>query len=872
MKNKAESPLLKTKAENFVSTNKYCILSFAIPFVVMFIVYAISGVHPFGQNQILVTDFWHQYYPFMVELQNKLQHGGSLLYSWNTGLGSNFLSIIAYYCASPLNLLTALFPLSCLREVATLFVITKISCAGLFMSIFLRKAFDRNGPEILYFSLGYAFSAFMIGYSWNIMWLDSAALFPLVALGIRSLFFEKKYKLYVISLALAIWSNYYIGYMICIFTALYFFFLVASNKRKVGEYFSAFLRIAIFSVIAVAMTAVLLLPAYFALQLAYKSGSVPEYFKFSENILEVLAKLVAFEAPNVKVGLPNIYCGTLPILFAPVFFVSKKFKLREKISYIVLTALMFFSCCSDYVNYVWHGFHVPNMVPFRFSFLISFIIIEMAFRAFTDMQDNGVKKNAVASMLFTSAVFLVLSYMYNNTVATFCALALMIIYIIVIYVLYLKEQGKAEIPMKAITASIAILVIGEMIASTGIGIKEVRVSDYTSYPSYYSSVKPLLDQINEDTTLCRTEMTKNYTLNDPALYSYKGVSQFSSTAVCGVTSFLKGLGLAGGEAANRYYYAQTSEFTNSILGIKYLIAKDGFLPDDIHFIKIGESGYSMSYQNLYTLPIAYMTEESVYDYEASSSIPILNQNEFFTAITGVADELFNIIDTDTEDSSDLSISRINRGVYTYRPTDEQSGKGKMTFIYTAPHDGLLYAYVSTGDSNSFSVVGDNEHITKTFPIESGKPRLLCIGDFSAGEKITITTQINQGVTGSIYMHVAQMDEDSFLSGYSTLCDEIINISDYSDTQIKGTITAKKDGVLFTTIPYEEGWALYVDGEKTEIEPVRNAFVAAKVTAGTHDIELKYSPKGFTAGAIISVSAIVIFAAIWIFRDAKRKEE
>ena len=81
----------------------YFLLSFIIPAVIMTLAFKKNGIHPFGDNQMLVVDLWHQYFPFFKVVREKLMSGGSFLYSWSNGLGTNFLSLISYYAASPLN-------------------------------------------------------------------------------------------------------------------------------------------------------------------------------------------------------------------------------------------------------------------------------------------------------------------------------------------------------------------------------------------------------------------------------------------------------------------------------------------------------------------------------------------------------------------------------------------------------------------------------------------------------------------------------------------------------------------------------------------------------------------------------------------------
>jgi len=79
------------------------VLSFLIPFLVMGGICVNHGIYPFGENCFLHIDMYHQYAPFYMEFLNKLQSHSSLLYSWNLGLGSDFVSTYTYYLASPIN-------------------------------------------------------------------------------------------------------------------------------------------------------------------------------------------------------------------------------------------------------------------------------------------------------------------------------------------------------------------------------------------------------------------------------------------------------------------------------------------------------------------------------------------------------------------------------------------------------------------------------------------------------------------------------------------------------------------------------------------------------------------------------------------------
>ena len=72
----------KRSFREFAIRNRYIWLSFLIPFVLMVTAFALMSVSPFGDKQILVTDLWHQYFPFLADFQYKLQHGESFFWTW----------------------------------------------------------------------------------------------------------------------------------------------------------------------------------------------------------------------------------------------------------------------------------------------------------------------------------------------------------------------------------------------------------------------------------------------------------------------------------------------------------------------------------------------------------------------------------------------------------------------------------------------------------------------------------------------------------------------------------------------------------------------------------------------------------------------
>ena len=138
-------------------------MAFAIPCVGMLFVMLISQYEPFGQYSMLYSDMYHQYYPFFVAFRDALRSGESLLHSWNVGLGMDYLGLISYYLASPLNLLSIVVPEGWLLEYFSLLVPIKLGLAGLFFGIFLKEMFGQEDISISVFGSFYGLCAWALG-------------------------------------------------------------------------------------------------------------------------------------------------------------------------------------------------------------------------------------------------------------------------------------------------------------------------------------------------------------------------------------------------------------------------------------------------------------------------------------------------------------------------------------------------------------------------------------------------------------------------------------------------------------------------------------------------------------------------------------
>ena len=164
---------------HFLRPSDGLIAAFFVPVAVLIILFAQRGIFPFGEECFLRTDMYHQYAPFFSEFQYKLKQGGSLLYSWDIGMGVNFSALYAYYLASPVNWLIILCPKKFIIEFMTILIMVKTGLCGVTFTWYLDHHFEKKHFVAGVFGIFYALSGYMAAYSWNIMWLDCIFLLPL---------------------------------------------------------------------------------------------------------------------------------------------------------------------------------------------------------------------------------------------------------------------------------------------------------------------------------------------------------------------------------------------------------------------------------------------------------------------------------------------------------------------------------------------------------------------------------------------------------------------------------------------------------------------------------------------------------------------
>lgn len=834
---------MNNKFVSWIKNNMGCILGFIVPMVILGGIFIGKEIIPWGDNMYLRSDCYHQYAPFYKELYRKLTEGGSFQFSWNIGMGVNFTAIYAYYLASPVNLLLGLLPEGVLLHTMDFLIVFKTALAGLTCAYYLSRHFNTKSPAVGAVSVFYALSSYMAAFSWNIMWLDCIILLPLIVLGLEKLVNEGKYKLYTISLGIAIFTNYYIAIMICIFLVIYFFYLIFTRTatHKMTYYIKKMLAFGFFSLLAGGIGAIMFIPEMYALGYTVSGEfSFPELWTNYFSILDMLSRsLIDVPVAIFSAHDPNLYCTVAVFIMVPVYCMCSKVPLKERIGKIVLIAIFLISFNTNIPNYIWHGFHFPNSLPARESFIYIFLLITICYEAVIHLKDMT-KKQVYGAFAGAVAVVLLIEKLYVSDEYSFEIIYLSLCFL-VFYMFLIAAYKNKNIRDSFIVYLLFVVCIAEATINSD-HEDSYKTTSYSAYIEDNEGIERLVDSVaKNDDSFYRIEKLERKTKNDAAWNDYHGVSIFSSMTNGAFTDFL---GLMGFEkSTNAYSYYGFTPFSSALLNVKYVISNHFMSDSDWYTLyDYDEASSRYMYRVNYSLPLGFMLPESFNDeFEMTGNNPFAIQNSFASIATGHQDMFSYIPASSTGTTCSFTLDE-DSDVYVYVTTYVE----QISFVASAP-DG------TTISSDSFS--GLNH-------------RQVChFGELPAGTTVTVNTSDTS--TTSLQLYAYSFNKDIFDNVYSSLYSQGLDILEYDDTYVKGEITASTDGLMYLSIVYDKGWSAYVDGEEVEITSIKDALLAVPVSAGTHTIELKYQTDGLFKGASLTVVSIVILVLIMVFEKRLR---
>jgi len=849
-------------------------LSFLMPFLLLASAFIVQGVHPFGSHMILTVDLYHQYAPFAAELRNKILHGESLFFSWNIGLGTNFWAIFANYASSPMNLLLLLFPQRYLSDGIAFIVCLRAGLTGLFFGLLLRDIDHRREDLFLScFSAMYALCGWVLAYFWNIMWFDAVMLLPLIILGLRYLMRDRKPFLFCISLFICIWSNFYSGFFVCFFLILYapVCYVSVFQKLTLRNFWSSAWRFGLYSAIAGGMTAALAYPVWLTLKQASATGDpFPKDNTLTQNIFDFLGRFFLTSQPNIRDGMANVYCGVLILLLIPLYFLCTKIRLREKIAYGLIMLFLYFSFADRVLNFIWHGFHFPNQIPYREAFLMSFILVIMAYKVLRNLKSFTIHE--ISASVVSVLAFIILYEKFGTGKETILQMALTAVFVIAYGVIFrdilTKNKRKFEVQRWILSG----IILAELLVATQVTVGLVSMNEsFTGWDFYGKKsveVTNFIDRTQKDGKdgkdglFVRAEMYPAFISDETALYHVKGLSVFSSTEREKFIIFMKGFGLHN-NGINGLRNHGLTEVTASLFGIRYLVALEASASVPGGFTPVPDTGDLTVVRNDSALSVGYMVSPEVLSFVPNNGEnPFVYTNEFLQTL-GV-DSVYG--------SEVLTQGTLTNAVFA-------SGNGQSGYQYTITSDKIpteinvninarfkgshIYLYLRSAKEATVTVTGTDpvtsQPVSTTQNTRTGQ--IIDLGTYDPALQQTVKINWSSSPSGQVGLICYSLNDESYKKMITTLSKSQLQVTHLDTTHLTGTIHTDTNGVMLLTIPVDNGWTATVDGKKTSIQNVGSALMAIPISAGDHTVSLTFVPEGFSLGLKVSLASLAVLILI-----------
>ena len=934
-------------------------------------IFALLGIAPFGDDTLLVSDMYSQYSCFFGDVKSLLSDG--LFYSLHKSIGGDIYSLVAYYLASPLNLIFLLFPLKYLPEAVSVLYILKLSLAALTMSCYL-SARGTSGAANLALSLAFSFSAYFTLYSINIMWLDALTLLPLISLGIERLVDSTKFSLYTLSLAGAIFCNYYIGYMLCIFSVLYFLYALLRETRPARMLATTGIRFAISSLVAGGLNAVLLIPV----GLSMSGGKVeppdfmsPEYVRMyllivsaaaaiflwdiysraissvamsttlesdsatlstmsaplgsdsaprgsdsttlssdsaplgsarpaADNIQptdgsarrnitariprilllaaalgatgahfyiligfdksfrpdELVSRLLvgASDAADYAAGLPNIYCGVGVAILALAYLFDRTAPLRERVAHMLLLGALAASCFVAPLNLAWHLFNPPTWFCYRYSFLISFILI---ITARNRLERSDMRPAVIAAILCFAGASLTLAGNGRFTkpiiILNFLLIALYSLFLSGMSGTGLSKTGASGTETSSIGLSktgasgvkparlaVSLLLCGELVFSAALTLDSVAscygdASSAAAYREFVDTNTARLDAADRlsDGGFYRCELLEPRSFNDSLMLGYNGISHYSSSMKLSDAVFLQRLGFPA-DRAYVSYNGGGSLAADSLLGIRYLVGDDCIRADGELLAYVTDGVY----ENRAALDLAIPVWSDELDELSLTGIPLDNVESLYSALLGYEPGLFEPVEFDVDaDANRIEVNFV--------------GNDRPVVMY-AELPRLQYVRLTVnGEAHGNIFDGYTQGI-------------IPLGCFEDGERVTILLESDYEIAID-RLHIRSENLDALSSAVEKLGGTHTTLS---GSTLTVSITDPNIRRLLLTLPYSDGLHISADGKALpagSVHETLDALTLIELPQGIDSLTITYTPPGFILGAAISLASFALFITVAVIK-------
>lgn len=838
----------------------YC-AAFLIPVLMLCVVYALHGIYPFGDNTVMTGDAKYQFVDYLSYLKSIVFGNNDFNYSFSKNLGGNMRGFSAYYYMSMLNFITLMFPSEFIPAAQALVLAVTAGLCSLNFCIFISSLYEVRFANLI-FSIAYAFMGFMAAYFQLSMYFTCLAILPLIILGLFRLVSDSgHFVLYMITLFVAVLSNYYMGFMICIFCLLMFVYKIlleiehAADIKKFGKTILTFICS---SLLAVGMSAFNLLPALLSLEDEKNNFSLGIYRTFP--LSQIFSKLyVGSFKGNLSMGLPNIYCGIFAAFLLVMYLLNGKISKKERILSAIFISFLIINLNFNPLNVIWHGLNQPIGFPYRYSYLLSFLFIYLSYRGFTEYDENRekIKIISIYTIFVLYSVFLIA--VKNETVGIreiIITAAALTIYAVLFTLLNKKTEN-----VQRILACILVISAAELSFNIYDAMDNLELSSLSEYREYVNEMGETVNELKqEDSGFYRVEKDVRRTHNDAMQFDYAGLSHFSSSEKKDKMAFLGKLGLRNN--GNWAFYAEPSTmFLDCFLGVKHFISQFHTTPNN--YTKIIADNTYKGYLNEDALPIIFAGDSEInnIDYRNFGENPFEFQQAVADSLLGRETGIF--VPAEVVNVNMVNLVEIDEGTHKHYEKTDESSDGYINYsvkvediMNNSENPANLFAYF---DAPGFQNVTLYRYDTDMGPyFDVYRWNIVNLETHTVGDtyEISLHPAADSMDISGVYFYYENRDAVREFS--KNILSNPGSLNKVTSSHLQGNIyIGSNDQCAVLSIPYDEAWSIKVDGKRIKPQIAAGMLLSFDAGAGDHEIDMRYIPKGAYAGLLLSIIAVSI---------------
>lgn len=844
----------KKREKNIFSRNiVWYFAAFLLTLLILMISMAIDGMFPFGDNSVLKWDLEIQYIDIYAWFRNALHSGEGLFYSFSKSLGGNMFGVFSLYLGSPVNLLIYFFDVEDIPVFLTLATVLKLCLGAFTASIFITRRFEiKSRIIVLICSVAYALFEYNVAFCSNLHFLDAVYMLPLAALGVWQLVnFRKKPLLYMTS-AYVIICNWYLGYMVCLFTVFDFIFeyYLIGKGKNVKEFFASGLRYIIVMGLGVLTSAVFFLPSILA---SMNGKGVLSFDKlipdFHIDPLYPLRALFITAPTNKEHGMPAIYISYLIVIICIIFLMNKNIekRLRKAVGGFLLFVFISFSFVP--LEIIWTDFKETYSFHHRYAFVFGLLMIMTACFYIRELE----KERRVFSkhQLFWAGIIVGGWLVVQDLVAdlgTVKQISLTLLFIFVYIVLFfIFVHSSKRIKMTAGIVLLGVFAFEQTynVANAFEGYN-ITVDEYREYAREMKhTVREI--QKGEQQTFYRTEktfseMTERRADREPAasegfVYCYYGLTHYSSIYDGNVNDFLVKLGYCKQDAMASNY-VDTNFLSDSLLGVKYIISEEEQPILEKTADYSGGEGKAV-YKNNYALSFGTVCNGNTGDFEWGSD-PFENAQNILNTLLDEENVYYTYLDADLSNEEDVSWN--------------------IEVTQTGP----VYAYFNNGHPD-VNVYVNGEFKQSYF----GRfyKNVIYLGNYQEGDMVHLSLKDAHDQDYDYRLVAVSLDEELAKEKLSQAQNGSFDPDIVKGGYVEGTYTSDGEVRMLLQVPYDRGWKITVNGKEITYQKAFDGLMEIQLPAGECRIEMRYCPPGLKMGTVFTIVGVVVFC-IWSITEVR----